>query len=46
MKMPVEALQILFLNLMSDGCPAVALTREPADADTMRVRMTLEVLFE
>lgn len=36
MKMPVEALQILFLNLMSDGCPAVALTREPPDADCMK----------
>lgn len=37
MKMPVEALQILFLNLMSDGCPAVALTREPGEDDAMKV---------
>lgn len=39
MKMPVEALQILFLNLMSDGCPAVALVKEPADGDTMNVSL-------
>ncbi|EKX73709.1 p-type ATPase family member protein [Theileria equi strain WA] len=32
---PVEALQILFLNFMTDGCPAVALSREPPDDDTM-----------
>ena len=25
---PLLALQIIFLNLMSDGCPAVALSRE------------------
>eukprot|EP01069_Polyplicarium_translucidae_P003123 Polyplicarium_translucidae@DN2218_c0_g1_i4.p1 len=37
MKMPVEALQILFLNLMSDGCPAIALCREPADEGNMRM---------
>lgn len=37
MKMPVEALQIIFLNLMSDGCPAVALSREPEDAESMRM---------
>lgn len=39
--MPVEALQILFLNLMSDGCPAVALSREPADGDLMKVGLAL-----
>ena len=27
--MPLLTLQIMFLNLMSDGCPAVALAREP-----------------
>lgn len=37
MKMPVEPLQILFLNLMSDGCPAVALSQEPSDEDIMKV---------
>jgi magnesium-transporting ATPase (P-type) len=37
LKMPVQSLQILFLNLMSDGCPAVALTREQADEDSMKV---------
>merc|ERR1740127_388466 len=34
--MPVEALQILFLNLMSDGCPAVAISKEPAPPGIMR----------
>nr|PVC51915.1 cation ATPase [Theileria orientalis] len=33
---PVEALQILFLNFLTDGCPAVALSREPADDDAMK----------
>ncbi|KAK2195714.1 bifunctional P-type ATPase [Babesia duncani] len=32
---PVDALQILFLNFMTDGCPAVALSKEPADSDVM-----------
>lgn len=35
--LPVEALQILFLNLMSDGCPAVAISKEPADDNNMLV---------
>jgi magnesium-transporting ATPase (P-type) len=34
---PLEALQIIFLNLMSDGCPAVALSKEPGDPDNMNV---------
>merc|ERR1719321_1193105 len=33
---PVEALQILFLNLMSDGCPAVAISKEPAPEGIMK----------
>merc|ERR1712159_968683 len=37
MPMPLLALQIMFLNLMSDGCPAVALSREPADSTIMSV---------
>ncbi|CDJ57747.1 P-type Ca(2+)-ATPase, putative [Eimeria maxima] len=37
MPLPLEALQVLFLNLMSDGCPAVALAKEPPDDDNMSV---------
>lgn len=37
MPFPLEALQILFLNLMTDGCPAVALSREPPNDDNMRI---------
>ena len=33
---PLLALQIIFLNLMSDGCPAVALSQEPAEATIMK----------
>ncbi|KAI4835643.1 non-SERCA-type Ca2 -transporting P-ATPase [Plasmodium brasilianum] len=36
MPFPLEALQILFLNLMTDGCPAVALSREPPNDDNMK----------
>merc|ERR1719450_1647681 len=35
---PLKALQIIFLNLMSDGCPAVALSKEPADPENMNVK--------
>jgi len=35
--LPLEALQILFLNLMSDGCPAIALSKEPGDPELMKV---------
>ncbi|OII77732.1 E1-E2 ATPase family protein [Cryptosporidium andersoni] len=34
---PIAALQILFLNLMSDGSPAVALSVDPPDPDMMKV---------
>jgi len=37
MPLPLEALQILFLNLMSDGCPAIALSKEPGDPELMKV---------
>lgn len=37
MPLPLEALQVLFLNLMSDGCPAVAIAKEPPDEDNMSV---------
>ncbi|CRH03767.1 non-SERCA-type Ca2+-transporting P-ATPase, putative [Plasmodium relictum] len=37
MPFPLEALQILFLNLMTDGCPAVALSKEPPNDDNMKV---------
>lgn len=43
MPLPLEALQVLFLNLMSDGCPAVALAKEPPDAENMKVRSQLRV---
>jgi magnesium-transporting ATPase (P-type) len=33
--LPVFGIQILFLNLFTDGGPAVALTMEPADEDIM-----------
>merc|ERR1719428_2039759 len=33
--LPVQALQVLFLNLMSDGCPAVAISKEQGDEDIM-----------
>eukprot|EP00746_Dinoflagellata_sp_MGD_P124567 gnl/MRDRNA2_/MRDRNA2_59165_c0_seq1.p1 gnl/MRDRNA2_/MRDRNA2_59165_c0~~gnl/MRDRNA2_/MRDRNA2_59165_c0_seq1.p1 ORF type:complete len:1304 (-),score=294.04 gnl/MRDRNA2_/MRDRNA2_59165_c0_seq1:516-3950(-) len=33
--LPIQALQVLFLNLMSDGCPAVAISKEPGDDDIM-----------
>jgi len=36
--LPLEALQILFLNLMSDGCPAIALSKEPGDPELMKVK--------
>lgn len=35
------AFQVLFLNLMSDGCPAVALAKEPPDGDNMSVRLNI-----
>ncbi|ORM39365.1 Calcium-transporting ATPase [Babesia sp. Xinjiang] len=35
---PVEALQILFLNFVTDGCPAVALSREPPDDNVMTTK--------
>lgn len=35
--MPVEALQILWLNLASDGGPAVALSREAKDPNAMKI---------
>jgi len=33
--LPVFGIQVLFLNLFTDGGPAVALTMEPADSDIM-----------
>jgi hypothetical protein len=33
--LPVFGIQVLFLNLFTDGGPAVALTMEPADSDSM-----------
>ncbi|CEM23227.1 unnamed protein product [Vitrella brassicaformis CCMP3155] len=34
--LPLEALQILFINVISNGPPAVALAVEPADEDIMK----------
>ncbi|KAF7459278.1 putative P-type ATPase4 [Cryptosporidium felis] len=34
---PIAALQILFLNLMSDGGPAVALSVDPPDPNMMKI---------
>ena len=36
MPLPLLPLQILWINLMTDGLPGLALTVEPAERDTMR----------
>ena len=36
MPLPLLPLQILWVNLMTDGLPGLALTTEPAERDTMR----------
>jgi Ca2+-transporting ATPase len=36
MPLPMLPLQILWINLMTDGLPGLALTVEPAERDTMR----------
>lgn len=36
MPLPLLPIQILWINLMSDGLPALALSVEPAEQDTMR----------
>ena len=36
MPLPLLPLQILWINLMTDGLPGLALTMEPAERDTMR----------
>lgn len=36
LRMPIDAVQILFLNLATSGMPAVSLCKEPADDGNMR----------
>jgi P-type Ca2+ transporter type 2C len=36
MPLPLQALQILWMSLVTDGLPALALGVEPAEADVMR----------
>ncbi len=45
--LPLLAVQILWINLVTDGLPALALGVEPAEADTMRrpPRRTTESIF-
>jgi P-type Ca2+ transporter type 2C len=42
---PMTVVQVLTVNLLTDGLPAIALARDPAAADTMSPRSRSDALF-